>query len=268
MRKRAAAIQLGNYADLSVPDDLIKIMIRPIGLGRNDQWETENDLLRKEYTRELFNSFRIEFADVTPCVEFEIKFQPVPNIYMLDHYKSDHPCTCRIGAAAQHGQHKVVTQLRSALVSARSGVSAELPPATRIHLGQVQDLGKIVRFSVNQRGRTPSDDKKSCHSDFKRRRPRDSSTKESYVKYDSPVGRQRWSAYLDLHVEGQSKTSKSRQAVISLARSRKRLMAAVSDKGDTEGQLRNERQRDPPLQKGAIQHRPATGTENLTWWIR
>ena len=44
-----------------------------------------------------------------------------------------------------------------------------------------------MRISPNQGGRIPSDDKKSCSTDFKRRRPnRDSSTKESYVKYSSP----------------------------------------------------------------------------------
>ena len=109
----------------------------------------------------------------------------MPGNFVLDNYKD------MIILDTREGGSPTPTQSVTAVIDFGTRAMWTISKATTSNpefiLGKPQDLGKVVRISPSRGGRIPSDDKKSCSTDFKRRRPsRDSSTKESYVKYDSP----------------------------------------------------------------------------------
>ena len=200
------SIQLGSMQTYVFRMSFFKIEIRPIGEQGYVNLEPDTIFcIKHNNPSEVFNSFRIEFADVTPAsaTEFEIRFHPVPGNYVLDHYRD-----MIILDTRRDWQPNTVNTNRDGRYRLwyrgyRETISKETTSNPEFILGKPQDSGRIVRISPSQGGRIPSDDKKGCSTEFERRRPeKDSSTKESYVKYDSPQERQGWSAHLDLHVEG------------------------------------------------------------------
>ena len=88
--EEGGSIQLGSMQTYLFRMSFFKIEIRPIGEGGYGNLEPGTIFcIKHNNPSEVFNSFRIEFADVTraSATEFEIKFQPVPGNFVLDNYK-------------------------------------------------------------------------------------------------------------------------------------------------------------------------------------
>ena len=83
--EEGGSIQLGSMQTYLFRMSFFKIMIRPIGeKGYFNLQPGQIFCVKHNNPSEVFNSFRIEFADVTRAdsTEFEIKFQPVPGNYV------------------------------------------------------------------------------------------------------------------------------------------------------------------------------------------
>ena len=184
------SIQLGSMQTYLFRMSFFKIEIRPIGEKGYVNLEPDTIFcIKHNNPSEVFNSFRIEFADVAPAsaTEFEIRFHPVPGNYVLDHYRDMIILDTRRDWQPNTVNTKRDGRYRLWYRGYRETISKATTSNPEFILGKPQDTGKIVRISPSQGGRIPSDDKKGCTTEFKRRRPeKDSSTKESYIKYDSP----------------------------------------------------------------------------------
>ena len=89
-RSEGGSIQLGSMQTYLFRMSFFKIEIRPIGEKGYVNLEPDTIFcIKHNNPSEVFNSFRIEFADVTraDATEFEIRFHPVPGNYVLDHYR-------------------------------------------------------------------------------------------------------------------------------------------------------------------------------------
>ena len=188
--EEGGSIQLGSMNTYLFRMSFFKIMIRPIGeTGYVNLQPGQIFCIKHNNPSEVYNSFRIEFADVTRAdsTEFEIKFQPVPGNYVRRNYKD-----MIILDTRQKWQPNTINTKRDGRYRLwwrgyRETISRATTSNTEFILGKPQDAGQVVSISPNRGGNIPSDDKKSCSTEFKRRAPeKDSSTKESYVKYTSP----------------------------------------------------------------------------------
>jgi hypothetical protein len=180
--EEGGSIQLGSMQTYLFRMSFFKIMIRPIGESGSFNLEPGTIFcIKHNNPSEVFNSFRIEFADVTraSATEFEIKFQPVPGNYVKDKYND-----MIILDTREEWQPNTVNTSRDGRYRLwyrgyRETISRATTSNPEFILGKPQDSGQVVRISPSQGGRIPSDDRESCSTEF-------STSKGSYVKYDSP----------------------------------------------------------------------------------
>ena len=188
--EQGGSIQLGSMQTYLFRMSFFKIEIRPIGQNAYVNLEPGTVFcIKHNNPSEVFNSFRIEFADVAPAdaTEFEIKMQPVPGNYVKRHYSD-----VIILDTRKEWQPNTVNDPRDGRYRLwyrgyRETLSKATTSNTEFIKGKPRPTGEIVRISPSQGGRVPSDDKEDCDTDFARRdAEKDKGTKESYVKYEGP----------------------------------------------------------------------------------
>ena len=188
--EEGGSIQLGSMNTYLFRMSCFMIEIRPIDQnGWVNLCPGTVFCIKHNNPSEVFNSFRIELADAAPkdATEFEIQFQAVPGNYVLDRYRSVVILDTRERWSPITVNNKRDGRYRLWYRGYRETLDVTTTSNPEFILGSPENFGEVTRISPSRGGNVPGEDKETCNTEFERKRPsRDSSTKESYVKYDSP----------------------------------------------------------------------------------